>query len=423
MSERSPFFSIVIPTTRPHYLMYSLASVLAQTFHDFEVIIAFNQVPGGAGLGTLPEDPRIKLIEAPRFLIMYDNWEHGFRHARGQWRMLLGDDDCLVPQALALIARALTKVPDAQVMLWRWGGFTSADWVSAERAGRAHIPPYSGRVETRTSVDVARLMYRLDPDRTGELKQWLPSVMRGAVRADIVEEAWARVGAFCCPLSPDYGAAAQIVALVEKVHLLDLPLVILNHTNDSMVASVQGQTNTKAVHFYDMLDDPVFHHTLVQTRYESNRPAICETLMRVREKYPELRGQIPFHVIDFLEWHFVGLLETEVRGTEISGALDELAAVAADLPEVERTEFERRMKARRIAAASILRRPSLAARLRHVLVQAAVDLPWRKKILGRLAPRFGIDIDATKGNLPTIADFAVFVGAVFDETECVGALS
>jgi hypothetical protein len=374
----------------------------------------------------LPDDPRIKLVEAKKFLIMNDNWENGFRHATGQWRMLLGDDDCLVPQALAIVAAALARAPEAEVMLWRWGGYVAPSWLASEMAGVARIPPYSGRVDVRTTEDIARLVYGFDPDRMSECKQWLPSVMRGVVRAEIIEEIWTRVGVFCHELSPDYGAAAQVLALAKNVHLLDMPLVILNHTQDSMVASNQGQTKIKAEQYYDMLADPIFHHTLVQTRYESNRPAICETLMRVREKYPEFRNRIPFNIIDFLEWHFVGLLQAELSGTQIDQALSEIEAVIATLPELERVELRSRIALRREDAADVadVRRlsPSLTGRIRIVLNWMIAHIPMPYAMSGRIAQRFGVDIEGQTATTKTIRDFAQFAGNLIDSSQRAGAL-
>jgi hypothetical protein len=339
--------------------------------------------------------------------------------------MLLGDDDCLVPSALATIAAALKRIPDAETVLWRWGGFIAPDWPAADIAGRARIPPYSMRIDVRSTVEVARLMYGFEAARLSEMTTWLPSVMRGAVRADVIERAWARTGMFCQPLSPDYGAAAQIVALTHEIYLLDMPLVILNHPSDSMVASMQGSTNVKASHFYDLVNDPVFRHTLVQTRYESNRPAICETMMRVREKYPEALGQIQFQLINFLEWYFTGLLESQSSGTVIDESLNELEAVITTLPSVEREELRSRMTLRRASVASASRRqlPNVRGKLMLALMQIAPKLPLGEKILGRIMPRFGLDVLAAEANLKTIKEFAFFVGRVMDESRRAGALA
>lgn len=136
-----PLLSIVIPTTRPHYLQYSLKSVLAQDFSNFEVIIPFNPAPG-VQLGDLPADPRIRVITANRFLPMHENWEAGFSAARGEWVTLLGDDDCYISGAFTEIADALRRAPDLDMLIWKWGFYLSTDFPSSEAGwgGFRHFP-------------------------------------------------------------------------------------------------------------------------------------------------------------------------------------------------------------------------------------------------------------------------------------------
>jgi Glycosyl transferase family 2 len=312
MSASQPFFSVVIPTTRPHYLQFSLASVLAQTFADFEVIVAFNPVSESATLDTVPLDPRVKVITAERLLPMHENWERGFRGATGQW-----------------------------VMFWRWGGFIDKSWPTEER-NTAQIPPFSGNLMCRNSAEVSDLVYGLNPRKMGEMKTWLPSIMRGAVRNGIVRRAQERSGTFCHPLTPDYGAAAQILTLTDAIHLLDLPLVILNHTGDSMAASAQaGSEKVKAAQFYGVSGNPVFRYAPVQTRLESNRPVIYETIMIINEKYG---ASTSVDVEKFLVWHYSGLLGAHASGTDISSAEAEIDRVVQTLPLDKQREVRRKFE-------------------------------------------------------------------------------
>jgi hypothetical protein len=407
-SDRKPFFSVVIPTTRPHYLKYSLNSVLAQTFGDFEVIIAFNQVPGGADLGELPNDPRIKVVRASSFLPMHENWENGFRKINGQWALLLGDDDCLIAPALEIAARTLTANSAAQVLLWRWGGFIAPDWPSPER-GRLSIPPYSGKVEERSSREIEETLYAFDARRTGEMKKWLPSIMRGAVRSDIVRQAQQRTGYFCFPLTPDYGAAAQIVLLADQVLLLDYPLVILNHPADSMTAAGHGKRETKETQFYGIAGNPKFEYTLVQTRYETNRPLICETLMAVRERYKGKAGAV-FDIVAFLEWHYVGLRSAQQLGTDIESALKELHLAIQGLSPEVRDAVGARIKAydARVETTGSRWQRQLIVLLQQKLSGSRIYEP----VLARLARRHGIEIDGPSAGLAEISDFTSLVGRV-----------
>ena len=110
------------------------------------------------------------------------------------------------------------------------------------------MPSFTGKVEKRSSESVEELLYGLDasPNGRAKMKTWLPSIMRGAVRSEVVRKAQERTGWFCHPLTPDYGAAAQIVMLTDQICLLDLPLLILNHPLDSMTASSASPDDVRA---------------------------------------------------------------------------------------------------------------------------------------------------------------------------------
>jgi hypothetical protein len=402
VNNTKPFFSVVIPTTRPHYLKYSLGSVLAQTFEDFEVIIAFNRKPGGKELGKLPNDSRIKVVEAETFLPMHENWERGFRQIRGEWTLLLGDDDCLISHALEIISAKIAENPCPEMILWRWGGFIVPEWPSSDR-GRIRIPSFTGKVEKRSSESVEELLYGFDPERTGEMKTWLPSIMRGAVRAEVVRKAQERTGWFCHPLTPDYGAAAQIVMLTNQICLLDLPLLILNHPLDSMTASSASPVDVRASQFYDLVGNPRFGHTLVQARHESNRPVIGETLMSVRAKYrPDTAAK--YNPLQFLKWHMAGLVEARAQGRDTAAAEAETDAAIDTLSGADR-DFIRGKRITKTKGTNLRWRRRILSAIQQLLMRAPVFNP----LFVSLARRYGIDVFGPQVGIVEISAFADFV--------------
>ncbi len=401
-----PFFSIVIPTTRPHYLRYSLASVLAQTFDDFEVIVAFNPTSPTITLGELPVDRRIKILRAEHLLPMDENWERGFRVATGEWVTLLGDDDCLVGDALSVAAKAIRQDPSITALLWRWGGFIADSWPTAAR-NTARIPPFSGKIMSKSSAEVASLLYGFDPARTGEMKTWLPSIMRGAIRGDVAQRARARSGAFCHPLTPDYGAAAQVIKLTGEIHLLDVPLVILNHTGDSMASSSHpGSEEVKATQFYGIAGNPVFKYCPVQTRLESNRPVICETIMTISAKYGD---RTDYDKAQFLVWLYAGLVESKSAGTDISRAESNIDTAIGLLPMDRQNEV--RCKMADLAAPPSVPRGgrSVRAVLRGNIERTMFRTPTFRLLLKRYIRKYGLTINTRTENIEDIMQFTTMI--------------
>lgn len=98
-----PAFTVLIPTyRRPDLLREAIASVLAQTFDDFEVLV----VDDASGDET-PEvvdavqDPRVRYVCRDRNGGAGATRNTGFEHARGDLVALLDDDDVYLPEFLA----------------------------------------------------------------------------------------------------------------------------------------------------------------------------------------------------------------------------------------------------------------------------------------------------------------------------------
>jgi glycosyltransferase involved in cell wall biosynthesis len=96
-----PLVSIVIPTfERPDYLKEAVASALAQTYPNIEVLIGDNGA-AGATLGwdsVFAGDPRVKYGRNPRNLGISGNFNALADAAQGEFLVAIGDDDRLLPE-------------------------------------------------------------------------------------------------------------------------------------------------------------------------------------------------------------------------------------------------------------------------------------------------------------------------------------
>ncbi|MHB1567565.1 MAG: glycosyltransferase family 2 protein [Solirubrobacteraceae bacterium] len=92
-------FSVLLPThNRLEYLRYAVESVLRQEDDDWEIVVSDNcsqdDIDGYvSGLG----DPRIRYVRTGRFVPVTENWNNALRHSRGEFVVMLGDDDALLP--------------------------------------------------------------------------------------------------------------------------------------------------------------------------------------------------------------------------------------------------------------------------------------------------------------------------------------
>lgn len=110
----APFLSVLLPTrNRLDLLKAALATVLRQDDGDFEVIVSDNassdDVMGFVvGLG----DVRVRCLRSDVPLPVTDNWNRAVDAASGQYVVMLGDDDGLVPGYVAAMREAVLQLRD-----------------------------------------------------------------------------------------------------------------------------------------------------------------------------------------------------------------------------------------------------------------------------------------------------------------------
>jgi glycosyltransferase involved in cell wall biosynthesis len=104
--------SLIMPTyNRAATIGRAIRSVLAQTYRDWELVI----VDGGSADSTEEvvrsfQDERIRWIQQGQNLGVASGRNRGMDEARADWMGMLDSDDELVPDALAVLMRALQEV-------------------------------------------------------------------------------------------------------------------------------------------------------------------------------------------------------------------------------------------------------------------------------------------------------------------------
>ncbi|MCQ1952818.1 glycosyltransferase family A protein [Arthrobacter sp. zg-Y238] len=113
----SPRVSIVIPAyNNAAYLAATLESVTAQTYPDFEVVIADHSSIDGTSeiIQSFAGDPRIRVLSpTPHGGGAKANWNRVSQHAEGEWIKLVCGDDLIAPEALEIQMAAAQEHPSA----------------------------------------------------------------------------------------------------------------------------------------------------------------------------------------------------------------------------------------------------------------------------------------------------------------------
>ena len=111
--------SIGIPAYKPEFLEEAIASVLAQTFEDWELIVVDDCSPGDIqGVVSKFTDPRIRYYRNEKNLGAEDpsyNWDKCVSYAQGEYFCLLCDDDLYHPTFLEEMLKLTDQFPDCNV--------------------------------------------------------------------------------------------------------------------------------------------------------------------------------------------------------------------------------------------------------------------------------------------------------------------
>lgn len=106
-----PEISVLIPAFRPDFLDLSIASVLAQRYKDFELIISDDS--SGSEIESVVSrwsDPRVRMVKNPRRQQPGTNRDHLISLAKGRFLKFLFDDDFLLPHSLEILHEAAVNL-------------------------------------------------------------------------------------------------------------------------------------------------------------------------------------------------------------------------------------------------------------------------------------------------------------------------
>ena len=115
----SPLFSITIPAFKTAFLKEAIASVVAQTYGNWELVVLDDASPENikAVVGNFV-DKRIRYYRNETntgALNVVDNWNKCLELCRGEYVICMGDDDMLLPCALEEYVKLQQKHPGLNV--------------------------------------------------------------------------------------------------------------------------------------------------------------------------------------------------------------------------------------------------------------------------------------------------------------------
>jgi glycosyltransferase involved in cell wall biosynthesis len=107
-------FSVLLPTrNRLEYLRYAVDTVRRQDYDQWEIIISDNHSEDDiAGYVAELADPRIRYVRTDSFVPVTENWNNALDLSTGDYVVMLGDDDGLLPGYFSRLMAAMRDYPD-----------------------------------------------------------------------------------------------------------------------------------------------------------------------------------------------------------------------------------------------------------------------------------------------------------------------
>jgi hypothetical protein len=221
-------FSVVIPTReRAATLRHALRTCLDQNFDDYEVIVSDNDSsPATRAVIDEAASQRVRYVRTPGLLAMSSNWDFAVSHARGEYVILIGDDDGLLPHALGELDN-ITREHDAKVVRWTPVYYTWPSFALPGQADYLRVPLGRGLAEL-ASLDVIRAVISFRLPYTA-----LPMLYNAAVHRSVLDELRAKTGRVFPHPVPDVYSGFAIAAVAGRFFSTEAPMSVSGQSGAS----------------------------------------------------------------------------------------------------------------------------------------------------------------------------------------------
>jgi FkbM family methyltransferase len=224
----TPRFSIVIPTReRPDTLAFALRTCLDQEFDDFEIVVGDN-CGGPRTRQTIEElhSSKVQHVRSEKPLAMSDNWERSIAEARGDYVLLIGDDDGILAHGLRELD-ALIRREKAAIVRWTGAFYT---WPTIDLPGQANylrIPLGRGLrwVDWREAVEAVV--------RFEACYSTLPMFYNSAVHRDVIAALRRRGGRVFANQIPDVYSGFALANVAGRFLSTDVPMTVAGTSGGS----------------------------------------------------------------------------------------------------------------------------------------------------------------------------------------------
>lgn len=126
-------FSVLLPTRNGgRFLANCMSSILKQPYHDMELVVSDNANidETQAVIASFAGDSRLKVIRLDKPVSVTDNWDNALHASSGDYILMIGDDDYLLPGYFHRVEQILEKYDNPECITYNAYTYVAPDSIN-----------------------------------------------------------------------------------------------------------------------------------------------------------------------------------------------------------------------------------------------------------------------------------------------------
>lgn len=265
-SERHLKFSILIPTKdRLDLLKYAVKSILQQTYENFELIISDNYSNQDIGKWLKDvEDERIIYFRQNEAVTVTENWNTANDMATGDYIIMLGDDDALLPNSLQTLYDYIDMYHAPDLIEFPAYLYLQPNVDPNEKEGNVQISPqlFSGEIARFIPLEIRENAVK----ECFKFNYTFGFNMQYFCYSKKLIKKLQIYGKFYEPPYPDYYTACMMMLLAEKVLHIPERISIIGITKKSYGFYYRNNIEKEGMEFHKEVDYRAYAPESVRTK-------------------------------------------------------------------------------------------------------------------------------------------------------------
>lgn len=285
----NPVVSLLIPTReRVQTLVHTLRTALAQRSDRYEVIVSDNASADDTRAQVAEMgDARVRYVNTGTRLSMCNNYEFALDHARGQYVIIIGDDDAVLPGRIVDLIQRIDATPEPTIFMWPLHIY---DWPTETEPA---VLDYYATPQPESTLELrekARSVVRLGGWKYYEL----PSPYHSAVPRAFLDAIRGRTGRVFHSTQPDVFTAMALPAFASRAVNLGRSVTMNGRSPKSNGKDfTKGGSGGNLQRFLGEYAAYSFDETLYPGA-AARANMIPDAILKAKHLFPELYADVPF---------------------------------------------------------------------------------------------------------------------------------